>query len=248
MHDGAEDHPDEGRSRDGPFRREDTQNGRFRIAARLESRRIPPRGGAGAVARPVGDGARRPAGRGHQGPDLSARAAGRLGRGARRPARPDPGRHRAGDQRGPRASPAGDGPRLRARPHLRGPRRLRRDPRPDAGLVRREGPAPRPAPEGLPPYLVSLYEAPLLLSRAGGAPVPQDELPEVPGRPAPRPDRPRRRRGRPTSTSSRGSARRLWRSRTRSSGRTCGWSSRSPRGTSAPRTTSSSWSATATCR
>ena len=61
-----------------------------------------------------------------------------------------------------------------------------------------DGKAPRrpKAPKGLPPYLASLYEVPLLGPRAGDAPVPQDELPQVPGqrararpstRPGPRP-------------------------------------------------------------
>ena len=62
------------------------------------------------------------------------------------------------------------------------------------------------------------------------------------------PDRARPARGPPTSTRSSGSRKRRWRSRTRSSAPTSAWSSRSPSGTSARRTTSSSWSPTATCR
>ena len=46
-----------------------------------------------------------------------------------------------------------------------------------------DGKAPRrpKAPKGLPPYLASLYEVPLLDREQEAAPVPQDELPQVPG-------------------------------------------------------------------
>ena len=84
--------------------------------------------------------------------------------------------------------------------------------------------------------------------RTGDAPVPQDELPETPGQRDPLEDRSQPGQDRPTSTRSNGCRKKRWPSRTRSSGPTCGWWSRSPSGTSARRTTSSSWCPTATCR
>ena len=113
-----------------------------------------------------------------------------------------------------------------------------------------DGKAPRrpKAPKGLPPYLASLYEVPLLdreqemhLFRKMNYLKHQAHELRLEGRSQPGQDL-------PTSTRSSGSRKRPWPSRTRSSGPTSGWSSRSPSGTSAPRTTSSSWSPTATCR
>ena len=123
-----------------------------------------------------------------------------------------------------------------------------RDPRPDARAGRRQGPAPDQGPQGPAALPGQPLRGAAALPRAGGAPVPQDELPEVPGRPAPRASSTRPRPRPPTSTRSSGSRRRPWPSRTRSSAPTCAWWSRSPSGTSARRTTSSSWSPTATCR
>ena len=111
--------------------------------------------------------------------------------------------------------------------------------------ARRRG-GPRP-PRGCPPTWPASTRCPLLDREQEAAPVPQDELPEVPGQPAPRQASTRRGPRPPTSTRSSGSRKRPWPSRTRSSAPTCGWSSRSPSGTSARRTTSSSWSPTATC-
>ena len=58
-------------------------------------------------------------------------------------------------------------------------------PRP-AAAERRAAPKKPRLPSGLPPYLASLYEVPLLTREQEGAPVPQDELPEVQGGQAPR--------------------------------------------------------------
>ena len=110
-----------------------------------------------------------------------------------------------------------------------------------------EGKTPRrpKAPKGLPPYLASLYEVPLLDREQEAHLFRQMNFLKSQAqklRQAVDPAGPRR----PTWTRSRSSRKRPWPSRTRSSGPTCGWSSRSPSGTSGPRTTSSSWSPTAT--
>ena len=138
--------------------------------------------------------------------------------------------------------------RVHAAPELRRPRGRRDDPRPDARAGRRQGAEADEGPQGAPPLPGEPLRGPAAGPRAGDAPVPQDELPEVSGQQAPRAGRPRPRQDRRTSTRSNGSRKRRWRSRTRSSAPTSAWSSRSPSGTSARRTTSSSWSATATCR
>ncbi len=116
-------------------------------------------------------------------------------------------------------------------------------PEPPAGKTPR-----RPkAPKGLPPYLGSLYEVPLLdreqemhMFRQMNYLKYQAHQRRVkldPGRAGP-----------PISTRSSGCRKRRWPSRTRSSGPISVWSSRSPSGTSVPRTTFSSWFPTATCR
>jgi len=163
------------------------------------------------------------------------------------PVRPDPLERLPHHQRdaGP-ADPRGEA-RVHAALELRRPRRARRDHGPDARAGRRQGAPAHQGPQGAS----SLPGQPLRGAapgpRAGGAPVPQDELPEVRRQRPARQGRPQPRPPPPTSTRSSGSRRRRWRSRTRSSAPTSAWSSRSPSGTSVPRTTSSSWSPTATC-
>ena len=110
-------------------------------------------------------------------------------------------------------------------------------------------------PKDAPPELASLYEMPLLDQGAGTAPVPQDELPQVPGQPSCSTScscraaaSTRRAPHRRTSTRSRSCWTRPTQSRTCSSTATCGWWCRSPSGTPARPTTSSSCSPTATCR
>ena len=130
------------------------------------------------------------------------------------------------------------------RPRPRPPRSSAPMPEPADGK-----PPRRPkAPKGLPPYLASLYEVPLLdrdqemhLFRKMNYLKYQAQRAPLKVDPARGPDL-------PTSTRSNGSRKKPWPSRTRSSGPTSGWSSRSPSGTSVPRITSSSWSPTATCR
>ena len=161
------------------------------------------------------------------------------------------GRGRASTASSTRCGPCGileRQARIHAARELRRPRGRRDDPRPDARAGRRQGAAADEGPQGAAPLPGEPLRGPAPGPRAGDAPVPQDELPEVPGQPAPRAGRPGPRQDRRTSTRSSASRKRRWRSRTRSSAPTCAWSSRSPSGTSARRTTSSSWSATATCR
>ena len=87
-------------------------------------------------------------------------------------------------------------------------------------------------PAGLPPYLASLYEMPLLTREQEAALVPQVQLPEVQGGEAARASSIRRSRSRSLMDEiealciSRPSRR-----RTRSPGPTCGWWFRSPSGT-----------------
>ena len=165
----------------------------------------------------------------------------------------DPHLHVPRHQRGPRPAAAGSAARL----HL--PRVLRRpgagggDPGPDAGRGRLRGrsAAPMHVPKDAPPELASLYEMPLLSKEQEAAPVPQDELPQAQGRQGSASMLGRRARARTAG---------LW---TRieelqneanddqgpcSSTATCGWWCRSPSGTPARPTTSSSCCPTATCR
>ena len=102
-------------------------------------------------------------------------------------------------------------------------------------------------PAGLPPYLAGLYEVPLLTPRPGGPPVPQDELSQVQGGQAPQQLDP----SRPKSSLMDQIEKHYDEvvvTKNQIPGPTCGWWFRSPSGTSGPRRTSSSWSATATCR
>ena len=118
------------------------------------------------------------------------------------------------------------------------------------------GPMPEPldgkpprrtkAPKGLAALPGQPLRGPAPLARAGEAPVPPDELPPIPRQQAPRLDRADQAPGPRTSTRSSGSRTRPSPSRTRSSAPTFAWSSRSPSGTSAPPTTSSTSSPTAT--
>ncbi len=124
----------------------------------------------------------------------------------------------------------------------------RGDPGADARAGRRQGAPAAQGAQGAAPVPGQPLRGPAARPRPGDAPVPQDELPEAPGPRAPAASSTPARPGPPTWTRSSGSRRRRCPSRTRSSGPTSGWSSRSPSGTSAPRTTSSSWSPTATCR
>ena len=80
--------------------------------------------------------------------------------------------------------------RVHAPPELRRPGRPRRDPRPDARAGRRQGTAADQGPQGAAPLPGQPLRGPAAGPRAGDAPVPQDELPQVPGQPAPRSDRP----------------------------------------------------------
>ena len=102
------------------------------------------------------------------------------------------------------------------------------------------------APKGLPPYLASLYEVPLLTREQEAHLFRKMNYLRFLASQAPRLDRAGQGPDRPTSTRSSGSRTRPWPSRTRSSAPTSAWSSRSPSGTSAPPTTSSTWSPTAT--
>ena len=113
-----------------------------------------------------------------------------------------------------------------------------------------DGKAPRrpKAPKGLPPYLGSLYEVPLLDREQEMHLFRKMNYLQTSGARDPPEDRPQPGQDRRTWTRSSGFRKRRSPSRTRSSGPTCGWSSRSQSGTSGPRTTSSSWSPTATCR
>ncbi len=172
---------------------------------------------------------------------------GGLGRGSGQPVRPDPVEHLSRDQRDAGAADPEHQARIHAAPELRRPDAQRRDPRPDARAGRRQGTAAAQGPEGLPPYLASLYDVPLLareqemhlFRKMNYLKYLAHQLRRRSTQPRARP---------PTSTRSSGSRKRRWRSRTRSSGPTSAWSSRSPSGTSGRRTTSSSWSPTATCR
>ena len=154
----------------------------------------------------------RPARRGGQGADLPALPPGRLGRGPGRPVRPDPLEHLPRHQRdarpaAPRARSSSTCPTRASTTRPPAPRSSARCPsRPTARPPRRTK-----APKGLPPYLASLYEVPAPGPRAGSAPVPQDELPEVPGQPAPRAGSTPAAPGPPTSTRSSGSRKRRWR-------------------------------------
>ena len=189
-----------------------------------------------------------PARRGHQGedpPPVQPRARG-LGGESGRPVRPDPVQRLPGPERDEGApAPRGEAG-VHAQPWLRRPGRPRGDARPDPRAGRRQGPAPDQGAQGAPALPGQPLRGPAPRSRAGGPPLPQDELPPGARQQAPRLDRPgqspdlRPRRGRA------GSATRPWPSRTRSSARTSVWSSRSPSATSDPRTTSSTWSRTAT--
>ena len=125
-----------------------------------------------------------------QGPDLPALPPGRLGRGPGRPVRPDPVEHLPRHQRDARPPAPGDQARVHAAPELRRPGRPRRDPRPDARAGRRQGPAADQGPQGAAPLPGQPLRGPAARPRAGSAPVPQDELPEVPGHRAPRQARP----------------------------------------------------------
>ena len=189
------------------------------------------------------------AGRRRQGADLPALSHGRLGRGPGPAVRPDALEHlpHASTRCGPGASSTPSS-NSSTTPSFTEPGVGRRDPGADARAGRRQGPATAQGPQGAAPVPGQPLRSPAAGSRAGNAPVPQDELPEVPGQRDPVEDSTPAGPRPPTSTRSNGSRKRRWPSRTRSSGPTSGWSSRSPSGTSARRTTSSSWSPTATCR
>ena len=120
------------------------------------------------------------------------------------------------------------------------PRELRRSRRPPRSWAPMpepaDGKAPRrpKAPKGLPPYLASLYEVPLLdreqemhlfrkMNYLKHQAIRLRDRRSIPAGPRP-----------PTSTRSNGFRKKRWRSRTRSSAPTCGWWSRSPSGTSGP--------------
>ena len=127
---------------------------------------------------------------------------------------------------------------------------VRRNSEAGTGPMPRQRGAPKKArlPSGLPPYLASLYEVPLLTRQQEVPPVPQDELPEVQGRQLrekldpshPKtqldgPDRAALRRGRGHQEPDH--------PRQSAAGRVDRQAARRRR-----RRTSSSWSATATCR
>ena len=183
-----------------------------------------------------------------KGADLPALPPGGLGRGPGRASSAGPGR--ASTASSTRCGPGGSS----APSSSSCPTRASTTPPP---APRSCGPMPEPAdgkaprrtkaPKGLPPYLADLYEVPLL-SREQEVHLfrKMNYLKSLANQLRDQVDPAGR--GPPTSTRSSGSRRRRWRSRTRSSAPTSGWSSRSPSGTSAPRTTSSSWSPTATCR
>ena len=107
------------------------------------------------------------------------------------------------------------------------------------------GPAPEnrqpakkvPRPTGLPPYLASMYETPLLDAGTGAAPVPQDELLEAQGQRAPQAlgRSPSQHDGDGTDREVRTTMRSP--SRTTSSAPICGWWCRSPSAMPAVRAT-----------
>ena len=160
---------------------------------------------------------------------------------APRDARPMPYRPEAIRSRR-RSTSAPDSCRTRASTTRRSTTRssTRRGSRPTAGP--RAGPT---SPRGCPRTGRPLRGA-SAGPRAGDPPVPQDELLEVPGQPAPRRGRPGPGQLHRCWTASSSSRRRRWPSRTRSSVPTCGWSSRSPRSTSGRPTIWPSSSRTAT--
>ena len=148
----------------------------------------------------------RPPRRDGQGQDLPPlrRRPGRLGREPRRPVRPDAVEHLPDPQRDARPAHPGDEARVHAAPELRRPEGEGRDPRRDAPAGRRQGPAADQGPQGPAPLPGEPLRGPAPLPRAGGPPVPQDELPEVPA-PTPSARRSTRPRPRPP-TSTRSSA------------------------------------------
>ena len=103
-------------------------------------------------------------------------------------------------------------------------------------------------PAGLPPYLASLYEVPLLTREQEGYLFRKFNYLKYKATRAAQAarsgSRQEQRDGRDRAAVRPGRGRR----RTRSCGPTCGWWFRSPSGTSGRATTSSSWSATAICR
>ena len=162
-----------------------------------------------------------------------------------RSVRPYPVEHLSPDQRGP--GPPAPGNQARVHPAFSFD-----DPAAAAQIMApmpppADGKAPRRprAPKGLPPYLASLYEVPLLDRDQEAHLFRQMNFLKFQAQKLRQTIDPTRAKTL-ISIGSRSFRKTPWPSRTRSSGRIFGWSSRLPSGTSARRITFSSWSPTAT--